>query len=77
MKRHTQIKSKSIEGSCNFMHHLIQMNLPVSKFAFKRYTLKSNYVHSPSATIRAYKLPCGCYIWVNKNGSRELSLLPF
>jgi hypothetical protein len=77
MKKHPQIKSTSLEGSCNYECNLLLNNLKVSQYAFKKYVKQSNFIHSPSKTIKAYKLPCGCYLWLNKNGSRELSLLPF
>ena len=77
MKKHPQIRISDSVGSCNYGTQLLLNNVTVSKYAFNRYVKKINCVHSPTEAIKSYKLPCGCFLWINKNGRRELSLLPF
>ena len=77
MKKHPQIRISDAVGSCNYGTHLLLNNVKVSKYAYNRYVKKSNYAHSPTKAIKSYSLPCGCFLWINKNGRRELSLLPF
>jgi hypothetical protein len=77
MKKHPQIKVNAIEGSCNYSNQLLLKNIKVSNYAFNKYINKANYIYSPTSLIKAFKLPCGCYLWKHINGNKELSLLPF
>jgi hypothetical protein len=52
-------------------------NLPVSPYAFNRYLRKSAFTHSPAPSVKAYQLPCGCFVWVHSSGVRQLSALSF
>jgi len=77
MQKHPRITKKIKVGNCNFQVQLITQNQPVSPKAYSRYITKANFAHKPKQGIRAYKLPCGCYIWQYSCGKRELSALPF
>lgn len=77
MQKHPRIKQGNHTGICPFTPQLMPHNLQVSPFAFSRYIRKSNFTHSPGQGVRAYKLPCGCFVWAYSSGVRELSALPF
>lgn len=77
MQKHPRIKSSNQSGICSFTPQIMQSNLPLSSHAFSRYIGKASFKHKPGPSIRAYQLPCGCYVWVHRSGARELSSLPF
>jgi hypothetical protein len=77
MQKHPPIKSGPQAAMCPFSAQLATQNLPVSPHAFGRHIRKANFTHSPGPGIRAYKLPCGCFVWQYASGARELSGLPF
>jgi len=77
MQKHPRISSASQKGSCSFTFQLLPNNLPVAPNAFSRYIGKASFTHMPGKGIRAYQLPCGCFIWRYASGVRELSALPF
>lgn len=49
----------------------------VSRYAFLRYVRRRFLLWSPAPDIRVYPLPCGCCIWVHKDGSRFVTSLPY
>jgi hypothetical protein len=77
MQKHPRITKGSHSGICPFTPQLMPNNLPVSSFAFSRYIGKASFTHEPGKGIRAYRLPCGCFVWCYSSGARELSALPF
>ena len=77
MKKHPRISSGNQSGTCSFTSQLLPSNQQVAPNAFSRYIRKSAFTHSPSKGIRAYQLPCGCFVWCYSSGVRELSALPF
>ena len=77
MQKHPRIKQGNQTGSCSFSAQIIGKNLQVSPFAFQRHIRKATFTHSPGKGIRAYQLPCGCFVWLYASGARELSALPF
>lgn len=77
MHKHPRISSATSSGTCSFTPQLLPHNQPVSRYAFSRYIGKASFTHKPAQGVRAYRLPCGCYVWCYASGSRELSVLPF
>ncbi len=78
MLKHPRFKKNvNHSGVCSFTPQLLPNNLQVSAYAFQRYLRKSSFTHSPTPSIKAYQLPCGCFVWVHSSGVRQLSALPF
>ena len=77
MKKHPPMNLARQKDLCPFTPQLLLNNVQVSKNAFSRYIKKATFVYKPQKDIKVYQLPCGCSVWVYKNGLRELSLLPF
>jgi hypothetical protein len=77
MQKHPRINSSITSGICSFTPQLLPNNMQVSRHAFSRYIHKATFTHSPAKGIKAYRLPCGCYVWCYSSGQRELSALPF
>jgi hypothetical protein len=78
MQKHPSFKKNAnYSGICSFTPQLMPSNLPVSPYAFNRYLRKAAFTHSPAPSVKAYQLPCGCFVWVHSSGVRQLSALPF
>ncbi len=77
MQKHPRITKGNQTGVCPFTPQLLPNNLQVSRYAFSRHIGKASFSNKPAKGVRAYQLPCGCYVWVYKSGVRELSALPF
>ena len=77
MQKHPRITKGNHSGTCPFTPQLMPNNMQVSRYAFSRYIGRASFTHTPGKGIRAYQLPCGCFVWVHKSGARELSALPF
>ncbi|MGQ0826959.1 MAG: hypothetical protein ACT4ON_01060 [Bacteroidota bacterium] len=62
---------------CPFTIQVLMKPMLLSPYAFNKYLRKHAFYHSPSPSIKVYKLPCGCFVWVHSSGVRQLSAFPF
>ena len=76
MLKHPKIKSVQPTGKCSFSNQLITNAQQLSPYAFQRHLRRSAISHK-TKSLKAYNLPCGCFVLVHSSGTRQLSALPF
>ena len=76
MQKHPKMSLVASAPVCTFTNQIFPTPLQLSPYAFNRYLCKRSLVHK-TTSLRAYCLPCGCYVHVLSSGVRLLSTLPF
>ncbi len=76
MQKHPKIKAGKPSAHCPFTIQVLMKPMQLSPYALNRYLGKQALYYS-TPSIKAYALPCGCFVLVHASGRRELSALPF
>jgi len=76
MQKHPKMSLVASAPVCTFTNQILTKPLQLTPYAFNRYLHKRALVHK-TPSLKAYALPCGCYVLVLSSGIRQLSVLPF